>query len=171
MCWNPQQVPTVPARTRRADLHGAGDFRVHPRARSHVAVMHGAQPMPDDIAARPRQHARVLGANRSGVLRGKFVDAARKLVEVLAELRILRVVPDSRARGHAVQLHPPIELEVGVAAPVLCRPSARFAVEAQQKVCVITHLRPAVCVEQRLAVGRIDVRNAVPIPENFGVPG
>ena len=133
--------------------------------------MNGAQRMPDDIDARHRQHARVLGANRCGVLRGKLVDAARKLVEVLAELRILRVVPGSRALGHAVELHPSIELEVGIAAPVLCRPSARFAVEAQQQVCVIAHLRPAVCVEQRLAVGRVDVRNAVPIPENFGVPG
>ena len=61
--------------------------------------MNGAQRMLDDVDARHGQHHSVLRTDRVRVLRGKFVDAARELVEILAELRILRVVPGSaRAR-------------------------------------------------------------------------
>ena len=90
--------------------------------------MHGAQRMLHDVDARHGQHGAKLGADRARVLRRKLVDAARKLVEVFAEQRILCVVPALRALRHAVQLHPSIELEVAVAAPVLRRPPARFAV-------------------------------------------
>ena len=118
-----------PRSVRALILEQRSDFRVHPRARAHVAVMHGAQRMLHDVDARHGQHDTKLGADRARVLRRKLVDTARKLVQVLAELRILRVVPAFRALRHSVQLHPSIELEVGVAAPVFRRTPARFAVQ------------------------------------------
>ena len=52
--------------------------------------------------------------------------------------------------------------------PILRRAPARFAVQPQQKVGLVPHLRPAMGVEHRLAIGGIDVRHTVPIPENLG---
>ncbi len=85
----------------------------------------------------------------------------------LAKVQILGVVPASGALGNAVQLNPSIELEIRLTAPVFRRPASRFSVQPEQEIRMVSHLRPAVCEEHRLAIGRVDVRDAVAIPEDL----
>ena len=145
------------------------DLVVHPIARAHVAVVDGTKRVFYDVDARHRKDNAVLGADRRWVRFRKIVDPARERVEVGAEGRVLRGIPCPGALGDAIQLRPPIEIQVrGIRsighAPIFRRSSARFAVQPEQQVGLIVHLRPAVRVKHRFAIGREDVWNAVTIP-------
>ena len=124
--------------------------------------------MADDVDARDGQHDAILGGDGVGMRLGVVVDAAREGIQVRAEGRVLRVVPGLGALGDAVQLHPAVEREM-VGTPVFGGAAARFAVEPQQQVGLRLSLRPAVGVEHRLAVRGEDVRDAVAVPEDFGL--
>ena len=128
--------------------------------------MHGAQGMPHHVHARDRQHHTELRTGMFGMGFSEIVDAARESIQIFAKCRVLLLIPCLRAFGHAVGLHPAIEIELG-RSPIFRPAPARFAVEAQKQVRMILHLRPAVGVKHRFqAVGK-DVRHAVLIPENF----
>src|SRR4051812_46948516 len=96
----------------------------------------------------------------------EIVDPTRELVHVLLERRCLRVVPHLRALWYAVQLHPAIEVEAR-RPPGLSGAAARFAIELEQKVRLILHLRPSVGVEHPFAILGKNVRRAVGVPEDF----
>ena len=102
--------------------------------------------------------------------RCEVVHAAREGIEILAELGVLRVVPGFRQFGNAVQLHPAIELEM-CRSPVFGCTAARLAVEPQNEIGLVLHLRPAVGMEHVFARGGKDVGDAVLVPEDFGFTG
>jgi len=72
--------------------------------------------------------------------------------------------------GSAVQLNPPIKLNVR-GAPVLSSSPSRLAVQLQKQIGLRLHLRPAFRIEHTLAICREDVRHSVAIPQDLGVTG
>ena len=125
--------------------------------------MHGAQRMSHHIDAGNGQHHAILRRRMLWMLLRIIVDAPRKGVQIAAELRILLFVPILRTLWHSVDADPTIQLNLRFA-PVFSSASARLAVEPQQQIGMVLHLRPTVSVEHTLdAVGE-DVRHAVAIP-------
>ena len=143
------------------------NLALHAFARAHVHIVDGAQGVADDIDAGNREDHAVLGADGIGMRFGEVVDAGREGVQVLAELRILRVIPELRAFGNAVRLHPAIQVQMRLS-PVLRGAAPRFPVKKQQQVGLILRLRPPVSVEHGLTGGGEDVRDTVLVPEDLG---
>jgi hypothetical protein len=99
--------------------------------------------------------------------RRKSLMPRRERVEIISELRIPgRRTSCARARARRSGCTPLVELEIGVAAPVLRGTPARLAIQAEQHgagVSICAH-----SIARRTSprdLGGVDMRHAVPIPE------
>ena len=149
-----------------AGIEEGGDLGAHACHRAHVHVVDGAESVADDVDAGDGEDLAELRAEVSGVGLGVVVDATGEGVDVLAELRVLGVVPIAGAGGDSVGVKPAIEGEL-VFAPVFRAPATGFPVEADEEVALVLHLRVAVGVEHAFGGGGEDVRDAEFVPEDF----
>ena len=104
------------------------------------------------------------------VLPGVGVDPSRKGVQVGAEVRALCRVPLAGAARVPMVRSNRSDSDSALA-PILGRPSSGLAVEAQEKVAVGVHLRPAKGEEEIDGVIGEDVRHSPGVPEEFGAAG
>ena len=122
----------------------------------------------EDVGGMNRQHDQAVGVDFVFVLGSVVVDSLRKGIEVASKRGGLALVPVPRALGDAHGSQPAIRFQMFFS-PVLGGARPSLAVEAQQQVPVGAGLRPPEGVEEILFVAREDVRDAVTVPEDFGV--
>jgi len=101
---------------------------------------------------------------------GVSVDATGEGVDVLAEFGSLGGKPFASTGGDAVGVDPAVKGQL-VFAPVFGAAATGFAVEAEEEVGLILHLRVAVGVEHVFGGFSEDVGDAEFIPEDFWIGG
>jgi hypothetical protein len=95
----------------RPTPHGRVYLALHALPRTHVTEMNRAADV-QSRRARDWQHHPVLRPDCVRRRFGVIVHAARELIQVLPELRILRFVPRLRQFRHTIEMYPFIELEM-----------------------------------------------------------